>query len=737
MPLAMTHPEDRPGDAAGGRRGTFVRPLLLLLLAALALLASAMAAGAVIDEDTVIDSAVEWSDAEYTVSANVTVTDEGSLTVNGSSLVFDAPEGVLVGVVVAPGGQLTLDTVTATAPVVPFFISSGGTTVITDSTLSGLYSSEDDETLVGLVGGVVASSGSLTMVDVDITTTGVGVSAFDCDIFVDGLSVTGGQYGLLLDHADADLTRVSVTDSIMAYAFQGSTVSLVDSSAERVNWTLWAVASNVTITGMDSRPYGDHLAFENGTSSIADSYFYDGQEGAVALLGYMEVLGCHFEETRTAVELLYAEGRIVDTLVEDCADMSIVLSFVGFNSDVPDFEMRNVTVRDGAEAALDIDSVSGITVEDLTVEGCGDGVNVASSEVTFRNVLITGSTQCREYGCSYIATGTGMLAETSALELFDVTIEDSNGPGVSSYWSYVNATSSTFSDGNRSGFLLVYSAVNLDDCNVTGNAWWGIESLGFDIDPDALDASWGNGRADIRMNMTINAQVADQHGKYLSFANVTASSHDLSYGPYPTGVYGRTQTYELAIYEWTDGGPEVDFNPWTFTVEYGDFTNSTDVVMQLGNGEVTLIIQVMRGDLTVKDLRAPSETGRDERTTIRATVGNQGNYTVESAILTFYYKDSNGFQRVIGEVRVGPLPPGGEDVATMTWVPDTRDKYTMVAFVDVDDLVDEEDDDNNRAERPIRVGDASADAPGPGAVMAVAVLGLALLASSTEGRRAP
>ncbi len=737
MPVAMTYPEDRPGEASGGRRGKIARLLPLLMLVALALLAATMAAGAVIDEDTVIDGDIEWTDDEYTVSANITVVYGGSLTVNGSSIVFDTDADPPIGIVVAPGGHLTLIDVTTSAPDSPFFISTGGTTVISGSTLAGLYYSEDDEALVGLVGGVVASSGSLTMVDVEISSTGVGVSAFECDLFVDGLSVSGGQYGLMMDQVEGDLTRVSVTDSFMAYVIQDSTVTLADSSAERVNWTLWAVDSDVTVTGMDSRPYGDHLAFENSTSSVLDSYFFDGQEGAVALLGHMEVVGCHFEETRTAIEVLYAEGRIVDTLVEECADMSIVLSFVGFDSEEPDFELRNVTVLDGAEAALDIDSTSGITVEGLTVEGCGDGINVASSEVTFKNVRITGSTECREWGCSYKATGTGILAETSAIELVDVTIETSNGPAVSSYWSYVNATRSSFVDGNRSGFLLVYSAVSLEECNVTGNAGWGIESLGFDIDPDELDASWGNDLADIRMNMTINAQVADQEGKWLSFANVTASSHNLSYGPYPTGVYGRTQTYELAIYEWTDGGPEVDYNPWTFTIEYGDFTNSTEVVMQLGVGEVTLVVEVLRGDLFIGDLRSPKETGRDERTVIRATVGNQGNYTVETAILTFYYRDSNGFQRVIGEVRVGPISPSGEEEGSIVWNPDTRGKYTIVAFVDVDDLVDEEDDDNNRAERALRVGDGTADAPGPGAAMAVAVLGLALLASSTARREGP
>ena len=735
MPMDMTQPEDRPGDTVSRRPRTLVLLIPLLILATLALLATVMATAAVIDSDTVIDTTVEWSDEEYTITANVTIATGGALTINGSDLVFDAPDGVLVGLIVEPNGELILLNVIASAPSVPFYIYSDGTTTIVNSQLSGIYFSEANEGLVGLVGGVVANSGRLTLEGVDIISTGVGVSAYDCDLTVDGLDLTGGDYGIIMENVEADLANVNANDMVMAFAIQDSTVRLADATVAGVNWTLWAMTSDVAITRMDSRSDGDHLAFENSTSSITDSYFYDGQEGAVALLGYMEIERCHFNSTRTAIEILYAEGRIVDTLVEDCADMAIVLSFIGYSAEVPSFEFDNVTVRDSAEAAVDIDSSGGITLSNLTVEGCGDGINVASSEVTFRDVLITSSTQCRPWGCSYKATGTGILVETSALQLFNVSIVGSNGPAISSHFSYVNATGSTFKDGNASGLLLLYSAPSLDQCEVSGNAWWGIESMGFDIDPEELDATWGNNLADIRMNMTINARVVDHEGKWLSFAEVTAKSHDLTVGPYTTGFEGSTQTYELAILEWTAGGDTVDYNPWTFDVVYGEFTNGTDVVVQLGVAQIILYVEVLRADLVIASMSSPKEVDRDAQAEIGAIVENVGNNSVESFILTFYYRDANGFQRVIGEARLGPIPPGEKDEGVITWAPDTRGEYTIVASIDVDDKVDEEDDDNNRAERDMTVTGRSSNTPGPGALMALAVMALAGLASVVARRR--
>lgn len=730
----MRHPGDRPGDQAGSRAGTVRGLLPLLVLASLAVLTASLAAGAVIDEDTLISGTVEWSDAEYAISANVTVRSGGSLLVNGSDLVFDA-DGAVVGLLVEPGAQLTLRGVTATAAGDPYFISSDGTTTIEDSSLAGLFSTGDEDGLVGLVGGVVANAGTLTLRDVSIASDGVGLSAFDCDLVAEGLDLEGGQYGVLVVGSVARLTDVHVTDMFMGFVADDSTVEMVDCSALGVNWTMWAISCDVQVLRLDSRPLGDHLAFENGTASVVDSYFYDGQEGAVALLGYLEVVGCHFNSTRTAVELLYAEGRIVDTLVEDCADMAIVLSFIGYSSDEPRFELDNVTVRDSAEAAVEVEGSRDLLLSNLTVMGCGDGLNIATSSVILRDVLITGSTQCRPWGCSYTATGTGVLLETAAVDMFDVTIQGSNGPAVSAYFSSINATRSRFVDGNASGLLVVYSDLGLVDCQVSGNAQWGVESLGYDIDPGELDASWGNDLADIRMNMTINAKVQDQEGQWLSHAEVTASSRDLVVGPYLSGVFGSTPTYELAIVEWTDGPGTVDFNPWTFDVVYGNFTSSTDVDVVLGLGQITLVVEVRRADLVVRDLKAPKELDRDERATIGAVVANVGNETVDSVVLTFYYRNVDGFQRVIGEVRLGPLSPGESEKGQVEWAPDRRGDYTIVAVVDVDDRVDEEDDDNNRVQRELSVGDGTSAAPGPGAAMALTVLAAAGLVSVTTRRR--
>jgi hypothetical protein len=707
----------------------------LLILATLALFATAFAAGAIIADDTVIDGPTEWNEDEYVISANITIAAGGSLLINGSDLVFDAEEGVLVGLLVQPYGELVLDGVTASASGEPYFIYTDGTTTIKDTTLTDMFYTQDDDGFVNLVGGVVANSGILRLENVDITSPGVSISAYDCDLTIDGLTLAGGDYGIIVEGGEADMADVTATDMIMAFVIHGSTIDLVDATVERVNWTMWAMASDVTISGMDSRPYGDHLAFENCTASVVDSYFFDGQEGVVALLGYIEVARSHFNETRTAIEVLYAEGRIVDTLVEGCADMSIVLSFVGYDSPDPLFEFDNVTVRDGAEAAVDIDGTGGITLSNLTVEGCGDGINVANSRVTFRDMRITGSTQCRQWGCSYKATGTGIMVETSAVELFDVTIIGSNGTAISAYWSFINATRSTFKDSNGSGMMLVYSVPNLIDCDISGNKWWGIESLGFDFEPEELGATWGNVLPDVRMNMTINAKVVDHQGKWLSHAEVTAKSTGVTVGPYTTGFEGSTQTYELPILEWTDGGAVVDYDPWTFEVAFGDFTNSTEVEMRLGLSQVILIVEVHRADLYISDMKSAEEVNYGTRTNIRATVSNSGNFTVEDVVLTFYYRDDNGFQRVIGETRVGPIAPGEDVEGLVTWSPKKNGDYTIVAFVDVDDMVDEEDDDNNRAERAMVVDGQAESAPGPGALMALLVMTMVVVASAASRRR--
>ena len=63
-------------------------------------------------------------------------------------------------------------------------------------------------------------------------------------------------------------------------------------------------------------------------------------------------------------------------------------------------------------------------------------------------------------------------------------------------------------------------------------------------------------------------------------------------------------------------------------------------------------IAIPRADLVVEDVRVAGDLDLMVESPIRATVANRGNHTVETAMLTFYYINEAGFQRVIGEVAV-------------------------------------------------------------------------------------
>ncbi len=717
--------------------------LPLLLLVAIATAGVMGVVGEVIDEDLTIDTPVDWTDGEYTVSANITVVGGGLLNITDATITFVSPEDAPIGLHIAPEGELLMTGVTFQASEHPFIFNSLGTTTIVSTHLSGLYSVVEETGIVGLVGGIVAEGGDLTLEDVTIDSEGVAMSLFGSNFSIDGLIVTGGSFGIMAINSEGTMTDVEISGTGMAFALQGATVDMVGVETSDVNWTLWAMTSNITISDMVSLSTGDHVSLENCTTVITDSEFKGGEVGALAILGYLEVVRCQFHNLSTGVELIYAEGKVVDVLVESPYDVGIVLNFVGYSAETPRFEFDNVTIARGTEAAIDIEG-SELVLSNLTIEGCGNGVDISASAVTLRDALITGSTQCRPFGCSYTATGTGIALtgialETASIDMFNVTIDGSNGPALSSYFGLINATSSSFINGNVSGLVMVYSAVNLHSSAVRDNAFWGIESLGYDIDPEELDTIWGNGLADLRMNMTINVKVFDDQGMWLSHADVTATSGSWTVGPYTTGFGGSSPTFELPLYEWTDGTEGFSFNPWTFTVVYGEFQNATDVDLVLGLQQIDLIVNVPRADMVIEGIKASNTLALDEVATLRATVANNGNYTLEAAVLTFYYRDDHGFQRVIGETSVGPIAPGESEEGSVTWIPDIEGKYAIVAFVDVDDDVDEENEDNNRMERNLEVSDEGGTGiPGPGALMALAALAavcLGLLSISAGGRR--
>ena len=143
MRVPMTSAGDPSGTRTSGPSG--VRTILpLLLLATLALACALGVAGAVVDQDLRVDTHVDWTDAAYTVSANVTVASGGTLNVTGAVLTFTSPPGVPVGLFVEPGGTLVMTDVTCQADGGTYAIATAGHLTIVRGTLSDLYSRESN-----------------------------------------------------------------------------------------------------------------------------------------------------------------------------------------------------------------------------------------------------------------------------------------------------------------------------------------------------------------------------------------------------------------------------------------------------------------------------------------------------------------------------------------------------------------------------------------------------------------
>ena len=316
-------------------------------------------------------------------------------------------------------------------------------------------------------------------------------------------------------------------------------------------------------------------------------------------------------------------------------------------------------------------------------------------------------------------------------------MDGSNGPAVSAYYSIINATDSAFTNGNVSGLLLVYARLRLDDCQVSGNAAWGVEALAYYGELDDLDATWGNELADVRLNMTTNVKVFDQDGSWLSHAAVTAKSGQMQEGPHLTGFGGSTATFELAVFEWDEDGGMFPFNPWTFDVVYGDFSNTTEVEVVLGVGQLDLYVNIPRADLEIESMTVPEPVRWGEETTVSIVVVNTGSHPVEGAVLTLYYRNENGFQRVGGEATIPSLDPDGSADVTISWDPPEEGAYTVIAHADVDDRIEEEDDDNNFLEQEITVeGEDGGAVPAAGALaILVTFTVLAILSVLTTRRR--
>ncbi len=714
-------------------RGGTTLPLLALL--ALVVVGACLAGGVDIDDEQVIDGETKWSDDEFVISSNVTVVAGGVLNVTNATLTFEPTSNGSIGIHVEAGGTLLIIGTVSQATEHTYFVTSRGDTVVRDSELADLHTAPAASGEISeMRGGLVAVEGSLDLRNVTIRNSSIGLTVDESDLVVDGLRVTGGGLAMLLVNSTGSLADVTITDLYIGVFAKGSGLFFDGLLAERLNYTISAEQCDITIQGATSKAYINHMVMENGTTRVLDSTFVGAGDGVMAFLGHLEVAGCTFTDVSTAIELLYAEGIITNVLVDGFYGKGIVLNYVGYGAEDPEFAFDNVTLRDGWDTAVDIEACSDITLVGLVVEDSGEGVHLVNSEVSIVDSRITELVTC-PVGCDGVASATGVVLETSSVDLEGVDILGCQGPAISSYFSYINATSCNLSDSWASAVVLVYSVLSMSDCVVTGNAWWGVEALASFLDPEELDGTWDNALADVRMNMTINVEVVDHTGMWLSHAQVTAVSDGTSVGPHTTGFGGSTPTFELPIYEYEFGVGNHSFNPWTFQVEYNGFSNTTEVDLQLGLGQITLVIPVPRADLVVETMGVPRtrEPGTEMR--LRATVANVGNFTVDSAILTFYYRNEAGFQRAIGETAVGPIAPGESEVGAVEWVPLEEGTFTIVAFVDVDDLVDEEDEDNNRMERELEIREEEGGIPGASAAMAVIATALAALVAIAISRR--
>ena len=714
-----------PADGAAPRRTALALALALAAVAIAALAASAMAADTVIDTDTTISGPALWANGTFEVRANVTVADGGALTVRNATVAFRTAVEGGAGMLVEEGGELVAEGATFSALDRPYSMVVGGRATLLNSSLSGLMSTVPTTYVYfESVGGLVLDGADAKLRDVTISgNSSAMVTAADSAIEADGLTLRGEALGMLLMGCTANLTDLELDGFYLGLGINGSRATIDGARAVGCNSTIWAMDCDLTVRGLRSSASQDHIGAWNCTLRVEDSSFEGGGTGVLALGGVADIQGCTFDGTITGIELAYSKGSIVGCLAKDCLSYSIYLSVLDNGATEPDFTLDDVTVRDGDEAAVAVSECGLVRLSNLTIERCGDGVYASGSTVHLVDSRITGAKVCTEPGCGASATGTGAWLETTVLWLDNTTVAGCDGPGVFAYYSDVHAHASRIVDGNGSGLIIVYGGLETSGCAITGNRLYGLDVLGYPIPLGTQDAAWGNGKADVRLNATLTAKVVDGKGATLAHANVTAASRGETVGPMLTGFLGTTASFEITTYEFTYPASNVSFSPWTFTVTYKGFTNTTAVDLGTVTDEVTLVVPVLRPDLVVEGLKAPKTLAQDKRATLRATVRNAGHYEAEGVVLTFYYRNSAGFTRVIGEVALGTIAAGATKEGSVNWTMEAVGDYTVVASADVDMKVEEESEVNNAQEAPVEVTlKDEGGIPAPGALLAVAAI---------------
>ena len=727
MPNGMPPQAGSPHDGARSRREAFALTLVLAAVALAALAASAMAASTIIDTDTTVSGPTSWANGTYEVRANVTVADGGTLVVSNATVAFRTAEEGGAGMIVEQGGALEAEGATFSALDKPYSLVVGGRVTLSNSTLSGLMSGPPTRFVYfESVGGLMLDGADATLRDVTISgTSSAMLTAFDSTIEAHGLALSGEALGMILMGCTLSVTDLELDGLYLGMGINGSHAVIDGARATGCNSTIWAMDCDLEVRDLQSSASQDHIGSWNCTLRAENCSFEGGSTGVLALGGVVDVVGCTFDGTITAMELAYCKGSVVGCLVANCTGYSLSLSVLDSGAADPEFTVDHLTVRDGDEAAVSVSECGIVWLHNLTIERCGDGVSFSGSMVHLVDSSITGAMQCAEPGCSSSATGTGVWLETAVLWLDNTTITGCDGPGIFAYYSDVHASRSRIVDGNGSGLLIVYGGLATQGCTISGNRLYGLDVLGYPVPLGSQDAVWGNGRADVRLNTTLTAKVVDGKGATLAHANVTATSRGETVGPMLTGFVGTTTSFEVTIFEFTYPASNVSFSPWTFTVSYKGFTNTTAVDLGTVPDEITLVVAVLRPDLVVEGLKAPKTLAQDKRTTLRATVRNVGHYQAEGVVLTFYYRNSAGFTRVIGEVDLGTIAVGAAKEGSVNWTMEAIGDYTVVASADVDMKIEEESDNNNSQEAPVELTlKDEGGIPSPGALLAVAAIAI-------------
>ncbi len=678
---------------------------LAVLCAALALLSGAALAAQTVDEDLVVTDTVEWTSDTYEMRANVTVASGGQLNVTDATLNFHSSDVDPIGLMVEPGGVLQIEGSTLKAASGHYFAIVSGSIVARDSSLTGLLTMSPGRIVYfDTVGGLMLEGGSAVLEGVRIFGDSEGLlTAFDSTLTAKDLRLEGSSLGLLMDGSEGTVEDLRLEGLSVGIAIEASDLHVANARAEGVGNVMWALDSTASMEGLWSNATDIHIGCWNCTLTMRDVELVGGADGLLCYGGSVDIEGLVVTGPRTGVELQLTSGRIVGSSVEGCEDIGFSLSALDNAAMKPDFEFKDNVARNCQLNGVLVVDCGDVWLDRITVDRCGYGLYLSGSRVHVVNSTVDGSVGCDDPSCDSRADGTGAWLETSILWLEGSTISRSAASGIVAYYSDVRASGSGVVDGNASGIVVINGGLALEGCQVSNNALYGVDVFGYAVPVASLDATWGNGRADVRYNVSVTVEVVDQDGALLRHAFVNASSHGTTVGPYQTGFVGTTAPMELTIFEYTYPTTNVSFDPWKFTVEYSGFTNDTELAVPAQGGKIVLHIDVPRPDLVVEGLKAPKKVERKDRTKLEATVTNQGRHPATGVRLTFYYRNTAGFTRVIAEVDLGTIAPGASRVAYANWTMEAPGDYTVVASVDVDDRIEEQEEGNNDRESPVEV----------------------------------